>query len=352
MSEIFRRPEDNFEILLGGSHVAFKKLERPPLSEQENELKLENEKNLKGGIRILRKLRTGALLEEDLIVQQNTLKEAHHFSEQMSDIILNQAISEKPYPIDPSFLERLQVAEDEHAEQDDDSGHGIPPGFSIQNLFRATEDMLARVQERAQSTGTPTHKLTKEEMRYVLQEFLRGTNDLTMNAIDGFFDKDTKVGGILSGGSVYLELVKKIVEKYGDPSLKVDSFVIAVDKENKRAVFEVDKSDKDVKTVIVTDDVIDKGGTLITALWATGEEFPNAIIYSGKGTDEPGGFQKRRTEKHMSYLTGLFQDFAELSEEGKNDEALVIFDQAEKYAKENKVELQAGWHKRRARIKK
>jgi hypothetical protein len=134
--------------------------------------------------------------------------------------------------------------------------------------------------------------------------------------------------------------------------LKIDSFVVAVDKEKKKAVFEGSKSDFGTRTVILTDDMINKGGTLLTALWTTGEQFPDATIYSGKGTDHPGGFEERRSKKHLGYLSGLFQDFADLSEEGKNEEALNLFNQAEKYANENNVQLQAGWYKRKERIEK
>jgi len=343
---------NNFEMMLGGSHVAFKKRERPPFSEQENELRLENERRLQEGIGILRKLRTQALEEQDPTLRQNYLVEAHQFSSQMADVIISQALNDKPSPIDPVFLEELQKAREEHKDKDAGSGHALPPQFSVGNLFKAVDDMLARVEEKSGSLGNSDHRLTEEEMRYVLQEFLRGTNDLTVDAIKKFFRNDTKIGGILSGGSVYAEMVKKITTRYADPSLTVDTFVIAVDKEQKKAVFESGDSDNSVQTVIVTDDMIDKGGTLLTALWSVGEQFPNATIYSGKGTDHPGGFEKRRIEKHMDYLGMIFQDFADCSEEGKYNEALAIFDQAEKYAKENNVTLQPGWYKRKERIER
>ncbi len=342
----------NFEMMFGGSHVGFKKRERPPLSEQEREFKLENDRKLQEGISVLRKLRTRALEEQDSVVRQNILKEAHQFSNQMAEVIISQALNDKPSTINSSFLDILQQAQNEHIDQDAGSGHATPPQFSVSNLFRAIDDMLVRIEEKAQSIVVPNHKLTKEEMRYVLQEFLRGTNDLTINAIEKFFEKDTKVGGILSGGSVYVEMVKKVVERYGDSSLIVNSFVIAVDKQNKKAVFEASESDVVTRAVIVTDDMIDEGDTLLTALWATGEQFPNAIIYSGKGTDQPGGFEKRRTEKHMEHLGRLFEDFADLSVDGQNDKALILFGQAEQYARENKVTLQPAWYTKKERIEK
>lgn len=342
----------NIEMMLGGSHVSFKERKHPPLSEDERELKVENERKLQEGIGILRKLRTRALEEQDSIIRQNILKEAHQFSNQMAEVILNQALGAKPSQINPSFLETLQQARSDHADQDADSGHCIPPQFSIQNLFRATDDMLARIEEKAQSIEAPDHKLTQEEMKYVLQEYLIGTNDLTINAKEKFFEKDTRVGGIISGGSVYVELVKKIVKRYGNHSLAINSFVIAVDKQNKRAVFEASESDETAQTVIVTDDMIDKGGTLLTALWAIGEQFPNATIHSGKGTDQPGGFEKRRIKKHMEHLGMLFFDFTDLSEERQNDKALALFRQAAQYANENQVTLPQGWYKRKKRIEK
>lgn len=343
---------DRFESLLGGSHVGFKKREHPSLSEEEREFKVENERKLQDGIRFLRILRTEALEAKDPIACQNILGEAHRLASQIADVIISQAQGEKPLPIDSAFLGVLQRARDAHAHKDAGSGHGIPPQFSVQNLLRAVDDMLVRIEEKVKSLEMPDHKLSEEEMGNVLQEFLVGTNDLTINAKKKFFEKNMKIAGILSGGSVYLEMVKKITEKYGDPSLAVNSFVLAVDKEKNTVAVEANKSDVSTQNVIITDDMIDKGGTMISALWATGEHFPNARIYSGKGTDEPGGFANRRDEKFMSHLTMLFQDFAAFEEAGRDSDALDLFEQAEEYAKTNNVTLQRGWYKRKERIDK
>ena len=338
--------------MLGGSHVNFRKRERSPLSEQENELRLENERRLQEGIVILRKFRTQALADQDFAECQSHLRKAHQFSSRMADVILDQAISEKPTSVNPDFLETLRKMRDDYQDTGAGSAHDLPPQFSIGNLFRAVDDMLVRVEEKCQSLKNPNHRLTEEETRYVLQEFLLGTNDLSVNAIKKFFLKNTKIGGILSGGSVYVEVVKKLVERYSDQALTVNTFAIAVDKEKKKAVFESDDADDTMQTVVVVDDMIDKGGTILTALWAVGEQFPNATIYSGKGTDQPGGFEERRIRKHMTHLSVLFQDFADFSEAGRNDEALMLFEQAEQYAKSNGVLLQNGWYKRKERIEK
>ena len=104
------------------------------------------------------------------------------------------------------------------------------------------------------------------------------------------------------------------------------------------------------KQPVLVDDMINKGGTMITALQAAGEYFPRAYIRSGKGFDRPGEWEQRKNAWFMTHLEGVFQDFADLSEQGKDDEAMKVYAEAEAYAKNNGVELQAGWHKRRQRI--
>ena len=134
--------------LLSGSCVSFKTLQRPPLSDIENEVKLKNEKTLAIGIRILRKLRTLALNEKNPVLCQEILRKAHQFSHQLAVGIINQAFKEKPSPIDNSLIEILHNLSQEYIEQDDDSGHSIPPHFSIRNLFLATDDIFARIEEK------------------------------------------------------------------------------------------------------------------------------------------------------------------------------------------------------------
>jgi len=338
------------ESLLGGSHVAFKKRERPRLLKQEQVLKYKNEETLKQGIRALRRLRTQALAEEDLINQQTFLNEAHQLSEQMAEVIITLASNDKPSQIDPTFLETISGMESRYKHQDAGSGHGLPPKFSITNLFRATDDMLVRIEEKAQSIYTPSHILTQQDIEYILHNFLVGTNDLTINARERFFDKDTRLGGILSGGSVYTEIAKKIIKRYADPSLAPRSFVVAVDIENRESVSETSELDNAIGTVILLDDIIDTGDTVLTALWNVGRYFPNATIRSGKGTDSVGGFEKRRVQKHQDYLSLIYQDFADFSEEGKKKEALAIFQQAEKYAQSNGFQLRPGWYGRKKRL--
>jgi hypothetical protein len=210
--------------------------------------------------------------------------------------------------------------------------------------------MIVRLEENVGSVDQPNHPLDGEELGYVLQEFLMGTNDLTVDARNKLFDGQSRVGGILTGGGVYLELVKLVIDKYGDQSFSLNTFMIAVDKDNKIAKCETGEFDDVVKDVVITDDMIDGGGTMLTALWALGEYFPAATIRCGKGIDYPGEFVKRRDREFMVHLEGRFQDYADLSEEGKTDEALAIFDEAEQYAREHGVNLQAGWYSRKKKI--
>src|SRR3989338_11343251 len=262
----------------------------------------------------------------------------------MAEIIITLSSADKPFHIDPSFSGILSRMENEYKPHDADSGHFLPAQFSIGNLFRAADDMLVRVEERAQSIYKPNHVLTREDVNYVLQEFLRGTNDLTVDAIRKLCDHNTRWGGILSGGSVYTEMARQIIQKYADHSLSVYPFVVAVDKDKKRTAFETSKSDNATQSVILLDDMIDSGDTMLTALWSAGQYFPSANIYSGKGTDYAGGFEKQRVQEHGGHLGCLFQDFADLSEDGKMTEALAVFNRAESYAKMHKVQLQPGWY--------
>ena len=182
----------NLETMLDGSHVVFKSRERAPLSESEQQLKYGNERTLQRGIYILRKIRTRALTEQDSVTPQAALTEAHQLAEQMSEVILNISSSDKPVPINTSFLEMLSEMESRYKSYEADSGHFLPAQFSISNLFRAADDMLARVEESAKSIYRPDHILTIEEVNYVLNEFLRGTNNLTINAISKLYDHHTR----------------------------------------------------------------------------------------------------------------------------------------------------------------
>lgn len=272
------------------------------------------------------------------------LAEAHDFASQMANVIIEQCLEQKSVEINPSFLQSLEKQTENHAGADDTSAHGIPPQIVIENLLQATEDMLTRVEEKAQSVKNPDHKLTEDEMQYVLKEFFYGTNALSVNAIKDFFAKNTKVGGIISGGGIYVEIVKEVVERYGENSFGVDTFMIAVDKQQEIATYETAETDTDTQAVILADDMIDQGDTMRVALENAGEKFPNAMIHSGQEFDRTREFEIRRKNKVMERLDMPFQDFASLLYEGKKGEAFAIFEKAKKYADKNGVELTGGWY--------
>lgn len=342
----------NFENILSGSMVAFAEKKRRVFSGEERELDNTGRHQLEEGLAVLRKMRTLALGEQRSAACQAVLQEAHQFSTQIATEIFQWAQDDEPLLVSPDFLEKLGVLMKKFEGLDAGSSHGLPPQFSINNLLRAADDVVVRHKDRSRPAGQPTQKLTATEMTDVLHEFLVGTNDLTATARQKFFDKNTKIGGILSGGSIYVEIAKLAVAKFADFPLPISSFVIAVDKENKRAVFETSQSDSTTETVIILDDMIDKGGTVLTALGAAGEFFPNATIYCGKGTDKPGGFEKRRAQPHLDHLSTLFQDFYDLVDKKRYNEARDFFAQAERYALENRVSLQPGWYLRMKRIPK
>lgn len=328
---------ESYEELTDGSRVKFKKRERSPLSGKESEFKLENEEKIAEGIAVLRKIKNQALEEQDPILRQKILREAHDFSSRMAEVILDQACGDKPVPIDSSFLETLEREQINFQGQCANSATAIPSKRSARNIFLMADDILVRIEEIAHSVAKPDHKLKREEMECVIQEFLLGINLLSETARNNFFEKNSRIGGILSGGSVCVELVKKVVARYGDPSLAVNSFVIAVDRQKNKAAFEAGKDDGSARSVFIMDDVIYKGGTLVTALSAAGEHYHGATIYSGKGIDEPGEFYNRR-------LLLSFQDFANLADKGRYGEALAIFNQAVDWAKIIKTTLPEGWH--------
>lgn len=346
---MFENP-GNFLDNLGGSYVRFKERQNLPLSEEQRDLKVQNERKIAQGLGVLRKFKTRILESPDPAVKQKFLAWSRSLSERMAQEILARSLEIEPSPFDRSLFEDIKRLKEEYAEEQESSSHFIPPSIPARNLFRAAEDMLVRVEEKAGSTDEPDHELSKEELNYVMSEFTRGTNDLSINAIKNFFDQDTRVGGILSGGTVYLELVKKIVEKYGRPGLALNTFAIAVDKENNKAFFELGVADESARTVIICDDMIDKGGTVLTALWKAGEHFPNAVIRSGKGFDQAGAFEKRRIDKLHNELFEPFQDFHDLEQKGEFAAALEIYARAQEFAKKNGIELLPGWEIVKKRI--
>jgi hypoxanthine phosphoribosyltransferase len=179
-----------------------------------------------------------------------------------------------------------------------------------------------------------------------------GVNDLNHAAIGAFFNKQTKIAAILSGGAIYAEIGRKILERYADPSIELNICVVAVDKKNRKAIFEKSENDQAVPEMVIVDDVINEGGTVVAALFAAGEYFPQATIRSSQGTDRPGAWHERVQESHMLYLDRLFYTFGDLFQNRKKDDAMNVFNDALAYANTNKVKLRGGWYRLKERMEK
>lgn len=342
---------EGYRFNLSGSLTSFRSREGGAPTPENKEQLDQNKNTLIEGLGVLRRYRTKALETPEGEKQQEILKDSHDFSREVANVIFTQTF-DGIKPLEKSFITDLKRRKDELSETDEGSGHSLPPQFSINNLFKATEDIATRVLEKTGSIESPSHKLSEAEMLYVLKEFLVGTNDLSLNAREDFFKEGTMIGGILTGGSLYLEIVKKVTERFGDRSFSIDTFVVAVDKENKKVSAEVKSKTEATKTVILTDDMIDGGGTMLTALNSIGKYFPNARITCGLGNDKVGGFQERFNQKFNDHLYMLFCDFIDLCNEDKYEEALKLMKVAEKYAEENNVKLTQGWYIRKEKIEK
>ncbi len=62
---------------------------------------------------------------------------------------MEHALADKPIAIEKEFMQEFKRLSEKYKEQDAGSGYAIPPQYSIGNLFKATEDMLIRIQEKA-----------------------------------------------------------------------------------------------------------------------------------------------------------------------------------------------------------
>lgn len=327
--------------MLDKGRIYFQKLEKPPLTIAESELKRENEQKFSKAIRVLRRVRTGIVESENPRDAQNSLNEAHTFSKLMAKVIIDQSLRDKPAGLEEAFqleLDRLRV---KYGHRNPDSGRGIPADFSVRNfLLPAAEDMLNRVQQLAGSLEAPRVKLSRLDLMVVLKNMLVAS-DLSSSQTDGMFRNDTMVVGIMTGGAVYLEMIKEIVDRYGEP--KINTSITAVNRDNLTAVYQDQGVGEQIKQVILVDDVIDVGDTMVIARDQAGKLYPNATIYTGVGNDQPGGYKKRC----MTHLAGLWYDFADLVEEGRYSEAEQEFAKAKDYADKNGVKLQPAWLNRK-----
>jgi hypothetical protein len=342
----------SFESLLSGSITRFRERSHPDQdAEAFRELQRKKEGAIGEGIDRLRRIRTAVFESTDPDAQQRFLQMAVRLADQMADYCLADSLDRGAPLTDHSYHRELEGLGDTFTALEPQSKHHIVPRQVAHHLRKAAQDLLIRTEEKTASLMSPSKPLSQAEMREVVKEFTSGTNCLTINAQEILFSPDTRIAGIISGGLVYALMVKKISERYGDnqaSSLAV--LAVAVDGEGKQAVFEKSGDVHRVKHLVVVDDLIDKGGSVVCAAHNAEDIFTGAAIYSGVNpTSYPAGRIPPSQRRHMGHLEGLFQDFADLTESGKLSEAWAILMAAAEYAQANGVKLQPGWRKRAAR---
>ena len=341
----------SFDSLLSGSSVCFKARVHPDAdTDQYRELQREKERCLGSGIDQLRRLRTKIFETKELGEQQQLFAVATSLADQMADYCLADS-ADRAVPLrDHSYHGVLADISSSLADVEPQSKHHIVPSWVAQNLRNAAQDMLLRVDEEASSLTAPTKRLSDAETLRVLVEFTSGTNNLSIEAKRDLLLPDTRVAALLSGGLVYALMAKKIAERYGNESgTGMTVIAAAVDPEGKRAVFEHCGDVQTVRRLIVVDDVIDKGGTILCAAHAAEDVFTGATINSGLYYSYPNGRVSRNQRKHLDHLSLMWLDFVDYTEASHLNEARETLVSAYQYARENGVALQRGWYTRAAR---
>lgn len=337
----------SISLAMSGSIVRFRKAARPEFSNEEKEIDQENREFFTNGIRMLRKLRTQALAEENLQEQQNILNRAHLLAEETAGAILGLAQEKGVVRVNDIYKSEINILKSELETIDAGSGYGNPAYYSVNNLYLAADDLLIRIKESVGGAlENPSHTLTQEELAKICEEFFIHTNDYSREAVKRVFSAESKAVGVLTGGSVFLEMVKQVVKRYGENSLSLNTAVVAVDKNSKNTAFEKNDTDIQVKEVFILDDMINEGNTVLAAVWAAGENFPNASIYSGLQRVEVGQWLEKKKEE----LGRMFYVFADLVEEGKKDEAVQVLAQAIEFSKKHNIEMTPAWQRLRQKL--
>lgn len=341
----------SFESLLSGSLVCFRERAHPDSgTDQFRELQRDKEQVLGAGIDQLRRIRTQIFECSEPSKQQSLLKLSMTLADQMADYCLADGQDRAAALVDHSYHEVLAGVSTSFEGVEPQSKHHIVPSRVANNLRRAAQDMLIRVEEEVTSLTSPSKRLSDSETLKVLSEFLSGANDLGGDAKKDLFLPNTKVAGLLSGGLVYALMAKKVAERYGNESgTGMNVIAVAVDADGKRAVFERGSADPTVARLIVVDDVIDKGGSILCAAHAAEDLFTGATINSGLYQSYANGRIPASQRKHLDHLSGVFQDFADLTESNHLEQARAVLIAAYEYACQNGVTLQRGWYKRAAR---
>jgi hypothetical protein len=338
-------------LLLGGSMTSFRHREHPESGQEAfKELQREKERAIRKGIDQLRRLRTEISGAADSESQQKHFASAMNLANQIADYCLADSQDRAEPLTHHSYHAALADSAEALGNVEPQSKHHIVPTQVAYNLRRAAGDMIIRLEEKVGSLSSPSRALNVADARGVLQEFLVGTNCLTIDAQKGFFSNETVVGGIMSGGLVYALMASKIIQRYGEDALsQMKVIAVAVNSDGKKAFFESDGREQQITRLILTDDMIDKGGSMHCAMKAAEDIYISADIYSGVRTSYAKGRIPPSQAAHLDHLACLFQDFADFTESGQFKEARALLIAATDYALEHGVTLQRGWFKRAAR---
>jgi hypothetical protein len=317
------------------------------------DLQREKDRTVGKGVDQLRRLRSAIFAAESAEEVDTAFASALTLANQIADFCLADTQNRADPLAHHSYHGVLAELSPKLSELEAQSKHHIVPNQVAHHLRRAAEDLMIRVEEQVGSLSSPQRLLDLNAAREVLQEFLLGTNCLTIDAQKAYFAEGTAVGGLLSGGLVYALMAGKVLERYGDESISQPKILpVAVDGEGKRGRFALSvlQSTAQVERLILVDDMIDRGGSMHCAVTAAEDVFTKSDIHSGVRTSYAKGRIPPSQAVHISHLSNMFQDFADLTESGELDAARVLLVSAFEYASENGVIPQRGWYKRAARF--
>lgn len=340
-----------FNTLLSGSHTNFRYREHADAALQPfQELQQQKRILIGDGINCLRKLRTQIFSSADTQDQQAFLQTAKQLANELADYCIADALNRASHLADHSYHFQLQETVSKMNLCEPQSRHHIVPTIVADNLRKAALDMALRTEEFVGNLESPDRRLNDAETLQVIREFTVGTNDLSNEAKDSLFSSSTKVAGLLSGGLVYALMAKKIAERYGcESGNEMNVIAVAVGTDANQAVFELDGTDQQVDKLVLVDDVIDSGSSILSALNAAEEVFIGSNIYCGLRTSNAKGRISNSRKAHIAHLSSWVQDFADLTDEGQLTEAKKMLVEAHAYATANGVTLQPGWYRRSAR---
>ncbi len=332
----------SFLALLSGSNTCFK--QRDGFDSMLGEIQKERNFSIAYGVEQLRRFRT-VISKSSSEEQGEILEQAAAFADQLADFCLADCI-DRGAPLEHHpYLSALTLCEEKFKDVEAESAHSIPGRIVCKNLRRATEDIVTRLEETVSSAYNPSRKLNLEEAKYVLSQFLNGTNCLQCKAQESFFSSSSVVGGLLSVGLVYALVAKKVMERYGEESIsQINVVPVAVSVGKNVAKFGSVGQEEQVKEVVLVDDMIDSGRSLRCAMTAAEDIFRSADIFSGICTSYSEGRESPSQIAHSRHLSRLFHKFADFVEDNNLGQARTILIDAVSYSRQHGSPLAGGWY--------